>query len=83
MKERCSQNIGNSVRKAVVLSDVDIDILWENGFLGTQNPIQLLNSVFICVGMSCALRAGKEHQKLRSIPFNSQFKICTDSRGHE
>ena len=33
------------------------------------------------IGMSCALRAGKEHQKLRAIPFNSQFEWNIDDRG--
>ena len=46
MKERCSQNIGGPVKKAEVLSHVDIDILWENGFLGEDNPNQLLTTVF-------------------------------------
>ena len=81
MKERCSQNIGGPVKKAEVLSHVDIDILWENGFLGEDNPNQLLTTVFFMIGMSCALRAGKEHQKLHSIPFNSQFEWKVDDSG--
>ena len=81
MKERASDNVGGPVKKAEVLSDVDIDILWKNGFLGYDNPEKLLNTVFITVGMSCALRAGKEHQKLRSIPFNSQFSWQVDTCG--
>ena len=64
MKERCRDNVGGAVRKAQVLSQVDIDILWENGYLGDTNPHQLLTTVFFMIGMSCALRAGKEHQKL-------------------
>ena len=32
MKERASANIGGNVRKAEVLSQVDMDILWESGF---------------------------------------------------
>ena len=51
-------------------------------FVGDNNPTQLLHSVFFLVGISCALRAGKEHQKLRSILFNSQFewKVDNDAR---
>ena len=83
MKERASANIGSGVHQAKVLSPVDIDILWENGFLGSNNPRQLLRTVFFSIGMSCALRAGKEQQKLRSIPFKSQFRFTYDSAGRE
>ena len=44
MKERCGQNIGGPMKKA--LSHVGIDIPWENGFLGEDNPNQLLTTVF-------------------------------------
>ena len=81
MKERCSMNVGGPTRKADVLSQVNIDILWENCILGVDNPDQLLTTTFFMIGMSCALRAGKEHQKLRSIGFNSQFSWDIDSRG--
>ena len=81
MKERCSMNVGGPVRQADVLSQLNIDILWEQNLLGSENPDQLLRTVFFMVGMSCALRAGKEHHKLRSIPFNSQFSWETDSAG--
>ena len=37
MKEHCRDNVGGAVRKAAVLSEVDIDILWENGYLGDSN----------------------------------------------
>ena len=65
-----------------MLSQVDIDILWESGYLGDSNPNQLLTTVFFMVGMSCALQAGKEHQMLRAIPFNSQFQWKQDNSGN-
>ena len=70
-------------RQAEVLSQLNIDILWQNNFLGVQNPEQLLRTVFFVVGMLCTLRAGREHQKLHSIPFNSQFSWCVDGQGRE
>ena len=39
MKERCSQNIGGTVKKAEVLSHVDIDILWKMDFFEKITPI--------------------------------------------
>ena len=82
MKERASENVGGPVRKAEVLSEVDVDILWENGIIGIDTPQKLLKAVFISIGMSCALRAGKEHQKLCSIPFKSQFSYHLDTSGN-
>ena len=83
MKERASLNIGGVPKKADVLSQLNIDILWENNYLGLETPEQLLRTVFFVVGMSCVLRAGKEHQNLRSLPFNSQFSWAIDSSGRE
>ena len=73
MKQRNSQLVGYGVRKAEVLSPIDQDILWSMGILGIDYPDQLLNTVVFMIGLSCALRAGQEHRKLRSIPFRSQF----------
>ena len=33
------------------------------------------------LGLSCSLRAGKEHRSLRSPPFKSQFQFLNDSDG--
>ena len=81
MKERCSMNVGGPVRKAEVLSAMNVDILWENCILGIDSPEKLLATTFFMIGMSCALRAGKEHQKLRCIPFQSQFAWDVDNSG--
>ena len=53
-----------------------------NGFLGKSNPEQLLNTVVFVLGLSCALRAGKEHRQLRSFGFNSQFTWHVDHEGN-
>ena len=44
MKAHTSQMIGISVQKAEVFSATDKDILWSLGFLGPDNPEQLLNT---------------------------------------
>ena len=51
------------------------------GLLGSDFPEQLMHTVFFTLGLSCALRAGKEHHKLRSIPFDSQLSWHRDSSG--
>ena len=60
---------------------MDEDILWHRGILGTENPEQLMHTVLYLVGLYCALRAGKEHRNLRSIPFDSQFSWMFDDSG--
>ena len=83
MKERCSQVVTcTPTCKADVLTAVDQDILWSMGILGVDNPDQLLNTVLFTIGLSCALRAGKEHRNLRSIPFNSQFSWHVSDDGY-
>ena len=81
MKQRVAAGIGLSVKQAEVLSVPDEDYLWSLGFLGTSNPIQLLNTVAFCIGKGFALRAGVEHQSLRGIPFNLQLKFMRDTDG--
>ena len=81
MKERVENGIGCRVRKAEVLTFTDEDLLWSLGLLGTHSPEVLLHTVLFSLGLHCALRAGKEHRALRSIPFESQFQFMTSSDG--
>ncbi len=73
IKERASGGLGSVVRQAEVLSYEDEDFLWQNGYLGTLNPEQLLRTLVFVLGIHCALRAGGEHHNLCSMGFNSQF----------
>ena len=82
MKDRAARGIGNSVRKAQVLTFTDEDLLWSLGLLGSHNPQALLDTVIVKLGLTCALRAGKEQRSLRSIPFRSQFQLLHDSEGN-
>ena len=81
MKQRAAAGIGGNVRKAEVLTFTDEDLLWSLGLLGCHTPQALLDTVVFKLGLSCALRAGKEHRILRSIPFKSQFEFLHDSTG--
>ena len=64
MKLHTSQGIGNSVRKAEILSKDQEEILWSLGLLGYQDAETLLNTVVFMIGKGFALRAGEEHQAL-------------------
>ena len=81
MKQRTKDTVGGSVRRAEVLSFTDEDLMWSLGLLGMHNPESLQNAVLITLGLSCSLRAGKEHYQLRSIPFDSQFTFLKDCNG--
>ena len=69
MKKRCSDGIGNSVKQAQVITYDEENLSWEMGLLGRENPQQLVETLIFVIGMSCALRAGKEHHSLRSPGF--------------
>ena len=81
MKQHTQEGLGNNVKQADVLTISDEDILWNLGLLGTNSPDILLTTVMFTLGLSCSLRAGKEHYALRSIPFNSQFTFLNDTEG--
>ena len=81
MKSRHESGIGHKVRQAEILSLSDEEILWSMGLLGSSNPQVLLNTLVYLLGLHCALRAGKEHRVLRSLPFKSQFEFLVDSAG--
>ena len=81
MTDRCSRGIGNVVRQAQVLSFADEDHLWNIGLLGSSHPQQLLNMVVFALGLSCALRARKEHRSSHSIGFRSQLLFHYDDQG--
>ena len=81
MKQRVVDGVGTRVRKAEDLPFTDEDVLWSLGLLGTHSPEVLLHTVVFMLGLHCALRAGKEHRTLHSIPFNSQFEFKTSSDG--
>ena len=82
MKECAACGLGNKVRKAEILTFTDEDLLWSLGLLGCHTPQVLSNTVVFMLGLTCALRAGKEHSSLRSIPFRSQFQVLHDSSGN-
>ena len=81
VKLRTAQGVGTKVRKAEILSVSDEELLWSFGLLGAQDAETLLNTMVFIIGKGFALHAGKEHQKLRSSPFDSHFEFFHDSDG--
>ena len=73
MKIHTEQGIGCSKKSAEVFSFLDEDILWETGVVGVDTPDQLRNAVFIALGLTCAMRAGKEHHAVRCPGSNCQL----------
>ena len=81
MKACTSAGIDVAVRKSEVLSKMDEDILWSSEGLGTETPEKLLHTVLFVPGLNCTLCTGREHRKLRSMPFNSLFTWIYDNDG--
>ena len=82
MKARTQQGLGNVVRQAQVISFDEEELMWQMGILGYETLKQLVETLLYLLGISCALRAGKEHRSLRSIGFNSQFSYWMDANGN-
>ena len=81
MKERTARGIGNSVKRAQILTAFDEEYLWNVGLLGDHDPDTLLNTMVFVIGKGIALRAVKEHQALRAPPFSSQLSFLHDDDG--
>ena len=84
MKQRTADGVGVSVKKAQILTGSDEEYLWSLGLLGCTSPEVLLNTVVFMIGKGFALRAGKEHQALRSPGpnFESQLQFLRDDEGY-
>lgn len=82
MKVRCRSGLGNSVRQAQVITFEEEDRMWQNGVLGVDTPEKLVRTLVYLLGLSCALRAGKEHRVLRALDRNSQFCLRYDDDGY-
>ena len=81
MKQHAASGVGNRVQKAEVLTFMDEDLLWSLGLLDLHCPQVLLDTIVFELGLTCSLRAGKEHRALCSILFKSQFEILHDNSG--
>ena len=81
LKERAGEGIGSITSKAEVITPDQMEYLWQNGFLGSDTPEFLRNTILFVFGNCFALRAGQEHRNLRMK--NSQLSLHTDESGAE
>ena len=70
MKRLQSEGIGSSKRQAEILTQ---ELLWQKGLLGDATPQTLLDTMVFYNGFYFALRSGKEHRQLRSMPCQIQL----------
>ena len=57
MKSCTKEGIGMRKRKAEFISDDVENKLWEENYLGTDNPKQLLRTLIYAIGIQYGLRA--------------------------
>ena len=81
LKERANAGIGTDCEQAELITEEQINYLWENGYLGSNMPELLRDMLVFVLGGMFALRAGQEDRNLRM--YNSQLSIQTDKLGAE
>ena len=66
MKRRTSEGLGiNSRKPAETITLSEEEMLWKKGYLGSDTPQKLLNTIVYLNGIHFALRGGVEHRNLR------------------
>ena len=70
---------GNGAGKADVLSDADIEALFNSGELGLSNPSSLLHTVWFFNTIYFGLRGVSEHYQMKW----GDVKLCKDHLGNE
>ncbi len=79
MKNRARSRVGVE-KKFDPITVKNEEELWAQGLLGSDNPKQLRETVMYLVGLSFALRGGKEQRSLRCPPYDPQITVqsCAD-----
>lgn len=67
MKERAHEGLGLHVKQAQVITVAQEQFLWEKGFLGDENPQQLVRTVLYLMGVHFGLRSGEHHRNIRRV----------------
>ena len=65
MRDATQRGLSIQVKKAEVISAEQEDLLWDSGFLGSDTPQKLRNTIVWIFGLNFDLRAGQEHRNLR------------------
>ena len=80
MKELSSKGIGVHVRKAEPFSYDEEETLRQTDALGTNGPVQLLNTLLFLNGECFCIRSEQEHRALKALQF---IVILATNRGGE
>ncbi len=75
MKRRSMERIAQKVKRSQPITMTDEEEMWDFGVLGEENPDSLRNTVMYLIGLTFALRGGKEHRALRNPNFNPQIEV--------
>ena len=75
MKRRSMARIAQKVKHSEPISITDEEEMWDFGILGEETPDTLRNTVMYLIGLTFALRGGKEHRALRNPYFDPQIVI--------
>ena len=78
-KEKAAQGVGVVVNQPKFITEEQENVLWENGFSGSENGEILCYTVVWVFGIEFAFRAGQEHRNLRLK--NSQLCLGKMTRG--
>ncbi len=72
--------IAQKVKRSEPISITDEEEMWDFGILGEENLDCLRNTVMYLIGLTFALRGGKEHRALRNPYFDPQITVKTSEK---
>ena len=75
IKRRSMERIAQKVKRSELITMTDEEEMWDFGVLSEENPDALRNTVMYLIGLTFALRGGKEHRALRNPHFNPQIQV--------
>ncbi len=81
MKKQAVDRVSESKKAADPISIESEEQLWRQQILGSDDPDQLCDTVMFLVGLTFALRGGKEHHALHCPLFDPQIRILQTSEG--
>ncbi len=81
MKRRSLDRVTKPMKAAEPITLEDEETLWGMYVLGEESPDQLRDTVLFLVGLTFALRGGKEHRALRAPGFEPQIVMKKNEKG--
>ena len=79
--------VSRKLREVGVGADVEEQLLWSTGTIGTHSPLALVRAVFFYVGKTLCLRGGTEQRSLKPSQFrresNRYVYVENGSKNHQ